>query len=756
MNKDTNNIWNAYKLINEISKRDMDLVRYDRPVEELPFDNIFGDKLRIVLPISLGEESDSKFDILLDRIKQFFDSDNRKEKFPNMIKFVRFDYKTKKAVVKLQTQMGEKDREETLASLFDKMFKSGYINKAYRDDNIKWIEQNIAQLLPSSYVVISRSVVDNLRMSDISGIQSCHSPGGGYYSSCLSEAAGGGVIAFVIDGGELEKKQIENIETDEEIFSDKDRSVEGLEATYRLRMRKYYAPDDGSEDGEEVGYFILPERKVYKKSTSKGIGNSVRVPGLVEVVTDFLKSKQNLNKENILKLFTNKDIIRKGGSYGDSDDHYLFNQYFGGSDFNGYIRHEEEEIDEDAAAQAENERRYDQFEQELGHFLRDSGVTEAQHVSSSYNVEMTDDGDVYYDAYGGISINIEDIDLEDYDGTPDELNDLERDDVSDVVKGNKMYEWQKITERKTKYYRILFNELNKVGVDNDEIQGFSYTRNGYTIIIQANLVDYDFNNGSTSHDVDNYPHFLQTLMEWNRKYDKIKTAVIRALSIAGYTELSENQKIQYGLGDYDENKKEFSTYHNYIKEHKYAPKHLKFEGDWATFMVQTGINSNYLYNLEFDGWQGKDKQVKRKIHVDIKTALTKYLEDTIHIHSKEYGDEYQNELKQKKLNIENYNFDLSFGMYSKDRNWIRFNMTLEDATKRSSPDNNALVYKVSFEAEEKNIYIIQGIDSGMDDVKNIIKGCFLKNIVPEDKYTSYDRNILRTYSIYLNHVNPWI
>jgi hypothetical protein len=29
MNKDTNNIWNAYKLLNEISRRDMDLVMYD-------------------------------------------------------------------------------------------------------------------------------------------------------------------------------------------------------------------------------------------------------------------------------------------------------------------------------------------------------------------------------------------------------------------------------------------------------------------------------------------------------------------------------------------------------------------------------------------------------------------------------------------------------------------------------------------------------------------------------------------------------
>ena len=257
MNKDTKNIYEAYRLLNEISKKDMSLVRYDRPVEDLPFDNIFGNKLRIVIPIGLGENSDSFFDSLIFNIEGTITHDKFKAKFPNILKFIRFDYKTKKAIVKIRTQMGEKDREETLASLVDKMFKVDLLSKEYRDKAIKWIEQNVSQILPSSYAILSRSILDNLRMSDISGIESCHSPGGGYYASCLSEAAGGGVIAFVIDGGELQKKQIENIETDEEIFSDKDRSVEGLDAVYRLRMRKYHS--------EELGDFVLPETKVYQK-----------------------------------------------------------------------------------------------------------------------------------------------------------------------------------------------------------------------------------------------------------------------------------------------------------------------------------------------------------------------------------------------------------------------------------------------------------------------------------------------------------
>jgi len=176
MNKDINNIWNAYRLLNEISKRDMDLVKYDRPVENLPFNDIFGGKLRIVLPISLGESADSFFDSLIFNIDGTITNPKFKAKFPNILKFVRFDYKTKKAIVRIQTQMGEKDREETLASLVDKMFKLDLFTKEYRDKAIKWIEQNVSQLLPSSYVVLSRSVIDNLRMSDISGIESCLHP----------------------------------------------------------------------------------------------------------------------------------------------------------------------------------------------------------------------------------------------------------------------------------------------------------------------------------------------------------------------------------------------------------------------------------------------------------------------------------------------------------------------------------------------------------------------------------------------------
>lgn len=748
MNKDTKNIFEAYSLLNEISRRDMELVKYDRPVEDLPFDNIFGNKLRIVIPINLGESTDSFFDSLIFNIDGTIIHPKFKAKFPNILKFIRFDYKTKKAIVRIQTQMGEKDREETLASLVDKMFKLDLFTKEYRDQAIKWIEQNVSQLLPSSYVVLSRSVIDNLRMSDISGIESCHSPGGGYYASCLSEAAGGGVIAFVIDGGELKKKQVENIETDEEIFSDKDRSVEGLNAVYRLRMRKYH--------NEEVGYFILPETKVYKKSVKRGEGNSVRVPGLVEVILDLLKSKQHLNKEQILELFKDKDIVRKGGSYEDTDDNYLFNQYFGGTDFKGSIPYEEEEsLDDEESEQNQNERRYEQISNELRSFLVRSGVNDTKRSEASFNVEMTDDGDVYYYAYGNITIDVDEIDLvDDYDDTDDELVDIEMDQLNVTISGNSRSKWDKVTDRKSKYYRVLISELKKIGIDNDEIRGFRYASNGYTIYMDAYLSDYTFDDGMTSNDPDNYPHFLRTLKEWDEKYNKIESAVIRALSIAGYADLTENQKIQYGLADHDDTKREFSYNHYGSIQHKYTPKHLKFEGNWATFTLQTGINSTYLYNLDFNTWKGKDIETKTKIHDDIKKALSKYIQDKISIHYNEYEDEWKKQASQNDFKFENYNFDVHFGIQDRNNRYIHFNMKLDDATQRKNLDSinetpSGLAYKVSFEVEDRNTLVVQGIDTGIDDVKNIIKGCLLKNIVPEDKYTSYDRNILRTYSIYI-------
>ena len=51
MNKDIKKIYEAYRLLNEISRRDMELVKYDRPVEDLPFDNIFGKGVMSIIRI---------------------------------------------------------------------------------------------------------------------------------------------------------------------------------------------------------------------------------------------------------------------------------------------------------------------------------------------------------------------------------------------------------------------------------------------------------------------------------------------------------------------------------------------------------------------------------------------------------------------------------------------------------------------------------------------------------------------------------
>lgn len=742
MSKDIKNIWNAYQIINEISQRDMDLVKYDRDISELPFENIFGNKLRVVIPIGLGENSDSFFDSLIFNIEGSITHDKFKAKFPNILKYIRFDYKTKKAIVKIKTQMGEKDREETLASLVDKIFKADLFTKEYRDKSIKWIEQNVSQILPSSYVVLSRSVIDNLRMSDISEIESCHSPGGMYYSSCLSEAAGGGVVAFIIDGGELKKRQIENIETDEEIFSDKDRSVEGLDATYRLRMRKYYS--------EEIGYFVLPETKVYQKSPSKRVGNSTRVPGLIEVIKDFLKTKQDLDKDSILQLFEDKEIVRKGGSYEDTADSFLFNQYFDTRDFKGYISHEEEQLDDEESEQAQTERRYDQFQHELGDFLTNSGVRESKHANSGFDVRMTDDGDeVYYYAWGGISIDVDDIELIDYDGTEDELTSLDdKDELNRLLRSRTDYKWDKITERKTRFYRELIHRLKKIKVDYDDILGVEYSGNGYNISINAFLTDYNFEDGRTSHDVDNYPHFLRLLMEWDAKYDQIKTAVVQALSIAGYADLTENQKIQYGL--MAESERTF-THKPGVHTTKYTPKNLKFQGDWAYFYIQTGINSTYLYSHNFEEY-GNNRELKTKIWDDIKTALNKFITEKIHYYETQHEKEYEEDLRQNQFNLENYNFEFETYVKDKTDRYIHLDIKIEDATDRSSLDQtgNGLVFKVSIETEDRNTLVIKTIDNSINDIRNLITCCLIQNIKPEDKLDFHDRNLLKTYNHYLN------
>ena len=744
MNKDTKNIFEAYRLLSEISRKDMDLVRYDRPVEDLPFDNIFGNKLRIVIPIGLGENSDSFFDSLIFNIEGTITHDKFKAKFPNILKFIRFDYKTKKAIVRIRTQMGEKDREETLASLVDKMFKAELLTKEYRDKAVKWIEQNVSQILPSSYAILSRSILDNLRMSDISGIESCHSPGGGYYASCLSEAAGGGVIAFVIDGGELQKKQIENIETDEEIFSDKDRSVEGLDAVYRLRMRKYHS--------EELGDFVLPETKVYQKSERKGTGNSTRVPGLVEVITDFLKSKQDLDKDTVMQLFTDKDIVRKGGSYEDTADNYLFNQYFGGTDFKGNINYEEEESfdDEVDTEEAQAERRYNQFREELAHFLRRSGVIEAKHVSSAFDVQIEDDY-VWYNAFGNIEVDLDDIELIDYDGTDDELKELEPDELRQFVSGRAKSSWLYPTDRKFRFYKELFSNLKRIAnVDEDNIRVINFQRNGYTINMEAHLQDYNYEDGTASSDVDNYPPFLRILIEWSDNYDKIKTAIVRALSIAGYADLTESQKIQYGLADFDETKREFDYY-----SAKYTPKNLRYEGNWATFILQTGINPTYLYAFDLGLQSSSRNEIKTQVLRNIKDSLTIFVQEKMDKNYDTYNSEWDQDRSQEKLKLENFDMDTTIYLMSKDRRHSSFEIQLKNVTNKPTGDSldespTGLAFKVSFEVEDRNTLSIKAVDEGLNDVKNIITGCMIKYLVPEEKRTFQQKSIMKTYNAYIN------
>jgi len=187
---------------------------------------------------------------------------------------------------------------------------------------------------PKYSIVISRDPTDVLRMSDFDDIQSCHSPSsrggtGQYFHCAVAEAHQGGGIAYVVPNDELEEVlsdgpvgadgEREKVDIDElkgeEIFVDRGRGVEGINPVSRLRMRKFFSPEEEIE-------LAIPEDRVYGKS----------LPGFKNSVLQWLRRNQSDLMQKV-KVDSDNDInldswIRYGGTYSDTIAKVLFDKFF--------------------------------------------------------------------------------------------------------------------------------------------------------------------------------------------------------------------------------------------------------------------------------------------------------------------------------------------------------------------------------------------------------------------------------------------
>lgn len=125
---------------------------------------------------------------------------------------------------------------------------------------------------PISVLMLSRSPIDVLRMSDFPNIQSCHSPKNegeeyySYYQCAINESFGNGFVAY-----ELTQDNAKSI-TDlnkSDVFKDLERDIEGFYPISRMRMRKIRVKFN---DGEIITMFMPESRRYGVKGDEWGEG----------------------------------------------------------------------------------------------------------------------------------------------------------------------------------------------------------------------------------------------------------------------------------------------------------------------------------------------------------------------------------------------------------------------------------------------------------------------------------------------------
>ena len=308
------------------------------PPDKLSFNSIFGDKFRIVIPFE-GAAIDIENNDSYARLSAF------------KVNMERFDYKVdldngivskeEEYVISKGPKQGEKIKKTkqerigkyltnliSLAEKHDKMqaFSS---TEGYNFDDHIILMKKIKELYPavnfnphrnltqafeevleqyqdySSFksgglsIIISRHPIDVLRMSDFKNIQSCHSEGGEYFNCAINESKGHGLVAYVVKENDLKRVNIE----DDEIFTDKDRSISGITPLSRLRLRRII-------DIKNKVEYPIPENIVY--------GNEIS--GFQHVVS--LWTKQHVEKINVQS--NPEDLRYTGGKYTDSEPYRLF------------------------------------------------------------------------------------------------------------------------------------------------------------------------------------------------------------------------------------------------------------------------------------------------------------------------------------------------------------------------------------------------------------------------------------------------
>lgn len=481
------NLFEREYILTELRKETAD--KYEVHPSDLPFNDIFGNDIRIVIPLA-GTETYSE---LMDELK----------KVPN---YSHFDSEKGEVIrqipIKGPNGSDIKTQSIPLGSVISKLKVSNEKKKEFLDFYSQYGSALSEIENKNKYsIILSRSPLDIIRMSDVGGITSCHSPGANYYACALAEGKSGGPVAFLIYTEDLAKIAEKEMQ-EEEIFRDRQREIKGIDPLARIRVRRY-------TDENDVDYAI-PEIRLYGKRDIEGFYTTLK---------KFLLEKQGekiSDLESIASMFNARDIWRRGGSYSDTQDSELFNKFFDTREFRGSLQmHVDEE--------GEGQDRYEQMEEELATF-RDYGNETLKYTSLDYSLE--DDGDnVYYNMWGSLSIDLgetkltQSIDVND----PDQFQALLKTSSSYISSWNKKFVDENPEIQK---FLLLLNKFSETDID-ERFSGVRYNEG-------MNVLNFYIRCGRDgdgfSWDTDDYKTEIDEMRRFEQsQYEDFKMAVVSAL-----------------------------------------------------------------------------------------------------------------------------------------------------------------------------------------------------------------------------------
>jgi hypothetical protein len=535
-------------LISEMNQSVIDYIENHK--EQLPFHDIFGDKLRIVIPLSPDE-------IGLEII-------NALSKIEGYEKITRENEVSRK--IKLDPKYGKGDYKVQLIAV-GKAIQSLKIPNDLKSKYLDWYALHKDSLFELQYadydvdilnkyvIVLSRAPVDIVRMSDGdwgfspgTRERSCHNRMGSFFECALQEAISGGAIAFLVKKEDIQDAIDNDRFQESDLFKDPDRGITGPEATARLRIRMLDVHMPNETDEDNIQQIAVPETRIY--------GNSV-IPNFYRTVKNYIRKVQPYSADELMNAIGEGGPSRisiRGGTQKDNNMDTLLNKLYDNKyEFNPNIYHNKsdmssegdldiDDIDDEVDREALAEEERDQLENELSYI--ENRYFSGNHSSVGYYTDIIDDEEayVYYDAHGKLTISL-DSDYETDSDFQDEIDSwgirklrLKNTDDSEIarygVKGEEL--------RKLKKFIQALDQYDPTGelLDlTDQIQNHSSDELVF-------VLKFNYGNGSSS-DPSDYKDFIEDVVNMlDENYDDIKKAVQKALAVSGYIE-NESSGVDY-------------------------------------------------------------------------------------------------------------------------------------------------------------------------------------------------------------------